>query len=404
MKRAALLLALLLVSTASAATTADPGITAKRILLGGTVPLSGEASAFGSVGPGAQAYFDYVNSKGGVNGRRIEYRYYADGYDPVQTVQLTRKLVEQDKVFAVIGSLGTEHNEAIRPYLNQKKVPQLLNATGANTWGRDWKKYPYTGGWQPDYTGEGIIYGRHIKQNHANAKIGVIYQNDSYGKDYLFGLKVGLGAAKSNIVSEQAFEVTTPDPRSQIARLRASGATVFVIFLTPRATIQSYAFARAFGWNPDVVYTNSVSGTDSLLTTAQRSGGGDLVNKTFTVAYLKDPANPVWANDAAIKQYRNIMSKYYPNGSDLAVQNNGYNYYGVAVGHAFVQLLRKSGATPTRSGLVKAYRSWNQANPYLLPGNKQQTGLRNQFPVRGERLVKFNNGRFTYVTPLIYPR
>ena len=397
-------------SDATVGKAAAPGVTARSIKIGGTYPLTGPASLYAPIPVAMKAYFSYVNStrgpdkKRGVGGRQINFVFYDDAYNPAQTVQLTRKLVEQDKVFAVVGSLGTEHNMAIRPYLNQKKVPQLLNATGAQTWGRDWKKYPWTGGWQPDYTAEAILYGRHIKANHAGAKIGVIYQNDDYGKDYLYGLKVGLGSAKSNIVSEQPYEVTSPDPRQQIGRLRASGATIFVIFLTPRATIQSYVFAKVLGWNPSTIYTNSVSGTDSFLTTAQKSGAGDLVNNTISVQYAKDPANATWDNDAGMKLYRKVMAAYYPNGDQPAVQANGLNLYGVAVAHAFVQLLRKSGASPTREGLMKAFRNWNEANPFLLPGNKQQTGPRNQFPVRGERLVKFNNGKFSYVGALIYPR
>jgi branched-chain amino acid transport system substrate-binding protein len=385
---------------------ADPGVTARGVTIGGTFPLTGPASTYAPIPRAMKAYFSYVNAtrgpdgKRGVGGRQINFIFYDDGYNPAQTVQLTRRLVQQDRVFAVVGSLGTEHNEAIRPFLNSAKVPQVLNATGANTWGRDWKRYPYTTGWQPDYTGEGILFGRHIRANSASAKIGVIYQNDSYGKDYLYGLKVGLGSAKANIVSEQPYEVTSTDPRSQIARLRASGATIFVIFLTPRATIQSYVFARVLGWNPATIYTNSVSATDTFLTTAQSSGAGTLVNNTISVQYAKDPANPAWNNDAAIRLYRQIMGRYNPG----ARVEDGLNLYGVAVAHAFVQLLRKSGATPTRAGLMRAARSWNEANPFLLPGNRQQTGPKNQFPVRGERMVRFNNGRFTYISPLQYPR
>jgi branched-chain amino acid transport system substrate-binding protein len=213
-----------------------------------------------------------------------------------------------------------------------------------------------------------------------------------------------MGKAKSNIVSEQPYEVTTPDPRSQIARLRASGATVFVIILTPRAAIQSYVFARVLGWNPSTIYTNSVAATDTFLTTARSSGAGDLVDGTISIQYAKDPANPAWNNDAAVKLYRTIMSRYFPNGSNAAVQANGINYYGVAVAHAFVQLLRKAGPNPTREGIIKAARSWNEVNPFLLPRNPQVTAGRNQFPIRGFRMVKYDKGTFTYTSPLIFPR
>jgi branched-chain amino acid transport system substrate-binding protein len=389
---------------------ADPGVSAKTIKIGATFPLTGPASLYGVIPVAMKAYFSYVNStkgpdgKRGVGGRQIQWVYYDDGYNPANSVQLTRRLVQQDKVFAVVGSLGTEVNLAIRPFLNAAKVPDLFPASGAETFARDWKKFPYTTTWFPDYVSEGLIYGRHIVQNSPNAKIGVIYQNDDYGKDLLYGLKVGLGKAKTNIVSEQPYEVTSTDPRSQIARLRSSGATILVIILTPRATIQSYPIARALGWRPTQIYTNQVSATDTYLTTSRNAGAGDLVDGTISIQYAKDPSNPIWDNDAAMKLYRSIMSRFYPNGSNPAVQANGSNYYGVAVASAFVQLLRKAGPNPTRAGIIKAARSWNQINPFLLPGNPQRTTAKNQFPIRGFRLVRYTGGKFTYISPMIYPR
>ena len=193
-----------------------------------------------------------------------------DGYNPANTVQLTRQLVEQTKVFAIVGSLGTEPNLAIRPYLNAAKVPQMLVATGATTWGRDWKKFPWTTGWQPDYELEGKIYGQSIAHNAGNQKIAVLYQNDDYGNDYLRGLKAGLGAKVGNIADAEAYDVTATDVKSQVAKLRATGASVFCIFATPKFTIQSYVIAHALGWNPPVIYMNSVSGTATFLLDAPR--------------------------------------------------------------------------------------------------------------------------------------
>ena len=397
------LVAALAISTASStAASTETGVTARTIKIGGTFPLTGPASLYATIATSMKAYFAYVNKrkgpdgKRGVFGRQIVFNFYDDGYNPAQTVQQARRLVEQDQVFAIVGALGTEHNEAIRPYLNQRKVPQILNATGASTWGRDFKQYPWTGGWLPDYEFEARIYGQAIARNSPNAKIAVLQQNDSFGQDNLRGLQAGLGAKRSNIVAVETYEVTAPDVRSQVAKLRGSGATVFVIFATPRATIQAYAVARALGWNPPVIYTTSVSSADSFLTTAQRSGAGDLVNNTFTVQYAKDPANPRWDNDAGMKLYKQVMADYYPSGR----VTDGNNLYGVAVAHAFTQLLYKAGRNPTRASLMRAYRNWNEANPFLLPGNKQVTRGNDQYPVGCEQIHKFTNGTYRAVSAL----
>lgn len=404
-----LALAAVLALTASGGTAATnaaaPGVTAKNITIGGTFPLTGPASSYAPIPAAMKAYFSYVNKrkgpdgKRGVYGRQIVWKYYDDGYNPANSVQLTRRLVEQDNVFAVVASLGTEVNQAIQPYLNSKKVPQLLVSTGASTWGNDYKKYPWTGGWQPDYEKEARIYGQAIARNSPNAKIAILYQNDSYGEDYLRGLKAGLGAKTSNIVGEESFEVTAADVRSQMAKLRSSGATVFVILATPPKTIQAYVFARALGWSPPVIYTNSVSATDTFLTVAQRSGAGDLVNNTFTALYAKDPANPKWDNDAGMKLYKQVMAQYLPN----ARVTDGLNLYGVATAHAFVQLLYKAGKNPTREGLMKAYRSWNETNPFLLPGNRQKTSGDDQEPIECHQMSKFTNGTFQPVSAMKCP-
>jgi branched-chain amino acid transport system substrate-binding protein len=395
-------------STTGAAAT--PGVSSKTIKIGGTFPLTGTASLYGTIPTAMKAFFSYVNAtkgpdgKRGVHGRQIQYVVYDDVYNPANSIQLTRRLVEQDNVFAVVGSLGTEVNRAIRPYLNSKKVPQLLVASGAETFSREWKKYPWTTAWFPDYVSEGLIYGKHILANSPNAKIGIIYQNDDFGKDVLYGIKVGLGKSKGNIVSEQPYDVTSTDPRSQIARLKASGATIFVIILTPRAAIQSYVFAKLLGWKPDQVYTAQVAATDTFLTTARNSGAGDLVDGTISIQYAKDPSNPVWANDPGMKLYKDIMTKYFPNGSSPQVQANGINYYGVAVASAFVQQLRKAGNNPTRDGIVKVARTWSDVNPFLLPNNPQKTTLKTQFPIHGFRMVQYKSGTFTFISPMLYPR
>ena len=244
-----------------------------------------------------KAYFSYINSrkgpdgKRGVYGRQIVFKYYDDGYNPANSVQLTRKLVEEDKVFSVVGSLGTAVNESIRPYLNAQKVPQILNSTGAPVFAEA-EAVPWTGGWQPAYDYESRIYGQAIAHNSPNAKIAVLYQNDDFGKENLDGLKKGLGAKASNIVGSEPYEATAADVRAQIAKLRATGASILVIFATPKFAIQSYAIANALKWAPAVIYTTQVAATDAFLTLAKSSGGGALPDKTYTVQYPKDPANP----------------------------------------------------------------------------------------------------------------
>jgi len=406
MKKVALLAAALVVAlgvTASSATSAasETGITNRTITIGGTFPLTGPASPYGIIPASMKAYFSYINSRKGPDGRRgiygrqIVFKYYDDGYNPANSVQLTRKLVEEDKVFAVVGSLGTEVNLAIRPYLNARKVPQMLVATGATVFSEA-DKYPWTGGWQPNYEYEGRLYGQAIARNSPNAKIAVLYQNDSYSEDYIKGLKTGLGAKASNIAAQEGYEVTATDVRAQIARLRGSGATVFVIIATPRFAIQAYAIANAIRWSPSVIYTNSVTATDSILTLARSAGGGDLVNRTFTVQYAKDPASPTWDNDAAMKLYKQVMAKYNPRGR----VTDGFNYYGVAAAEAFVELMYKAGKNPTRASLMKAYRAWDQVNPFLLPGNRQKTGGSDQLPLQCDRFAKFTDGTFVPVSKL----
>ena len=384
----------------------ETGVTAKTVTIGGTFPLTGSAALYEPVPVAMNAYFSYINArkgpdgKRGVAGRQIVFKYYDDGYNPANSVQLTRRLVEQDKVFAVVGSVGTEVNLAIRPYLNARKVPQLLNASGATVWGTDQAKYPWTIGWSPPYSLEAKIYGRAIARNSPDAKVGVLFQDDELGKDYLSGLNVGLGAKAANIVGEEPYEVTDATVASQVAKLRATGATLFVIFATPKFTIQAYVIAKKLGWNPRVIYTGSISATATVLTLAQKSGAGALVNNTYTVQYNKDPASPEWDKDPAMRLYRRVISRYYPNGSAATVQANGIIYFGVSTAHAFVQLLYKAGKSPTRAGIMKAARTWNEVNPFLLPGNKEKTGVKDQFPVGCERIVKFTDGTLRAVSKL----
>jgi branched-chain amino acid transport system substrate-binding protein len=385
------------------AATAENGITAKTVTIGATFPLTGPASGYAPIAGGMKAYFSYVNArrgadgKRGVGGRQVVFKYYDDGYNPANTVQLTRKLVESDKVFAIVGQLGTEVCLSVRPYLNQAKVPQIFVSTGATQFGTEGKQYPWTIGWQPDYVAEGRIYGQNIAKFQADQKIAVLYQNDDYGKDYLAGFKAGLGSATANIVGEQPYEVTAADVKSQVAKLKSSGASVFVIFATPKFTIQSYAFAKAFGWKPAQIYVNSVSATDAFMTTAAKAAGVDAVNGSVSVTYLKDPANPKWDADPAMVLYNTIMKKYLP-----GVNPKDQLYlYGFAKAEAFVQALTQAGKSPTRAALLKAVNSMSSANRFAQPGVIQKTGAGDRFVISQQRLIRYTDGTWAEIGPLV---
>ncbi|HWQ27916.1 MAG TPA: ABC transporter substrate-binding protein, partial [Dehalococcoidia bacterium] len=387
----------------------ETGITARTIVIGGTFPLTGPAAAYAPIPVGMKAYFSYINArrgpdgKRGIFGRQIVWKYYDDGYNPANTIQLTRRLVEQDKVFATVGQLGTEHNLAVRPYLNQRKVPQVLVSTGASYWGTQYKQYPWTIGWQPDYIAEGRLYGLHIRQNQRGKKIAVLYQNDDYGKDYLYGMRSALGKAYADqyVVAQEGFEVTTPDVRSQMARIRASGAEVFVILATPTFTIQAYAFGRALGFRPDQIYVNSVSATAAFLNVAVARAGADYVNGSLSVTYLKDPSNPAQANDPAIREYRRIMERYAPGAN----ASNQLYLYGFAKAETFVQAMYKAGRNPTRAGLMNALLSFKgERNRFLLNGVVQRTSKKDWFIVSQMKLQRFQNGVWNDVGNLVEGR
>jgi branched-chain amino acid transport system substrate-binding protein len=375
---------------ALAGSAADPGVTSTTILLGGTSPLTGPAASYASVARGAKAYFDSVNAQGGVAKRKIEYRIVDDAYNPAQTVQAVRRLVEQDKVFAVFNTLGTEANLAVRDYLNQVKVPQLFVASGATTWGRDAARYPWTIGFQPSYAAEGFVYGKYVAQNMRKAKIAVLFQNDDYGKDLLGSLKSGLGRSGSKIVAAEPYQVTSPDVGSQIAKLKASGANVLAIFATPTFAIQAYVFANRLGWRPKVI-VNGVSGTSNIMVLASEGGKNRAVEGSITTTVLKDPTDPRWKNDAGMKLYRSLLSKY----AKGANPNDVYHVYGMAVAYETVGVLRRLGANPTRAALMKAARSLNDPkNPFLLPGVVVKTGAGDNFPVQQGQLQRWTKGRW----------
>jgi branched-chain amino acid transport system substrate-binding protein len=385
-----------------------PGLTSRTVTIGGTFPLSGPASSYAPIPVGMRAYFSYVNAtrgpdhRRGVGGRQIVWKYYDDAYNPAQTVQLTRQLVEQDHVFALVGGLGTSQQEAVTAYCNQQKVPQLYVSSGATEWGAQQTTNTWTIGWQPDYQGEAVMYGRYIVANLPSAKIGVLYQNDTFGKDYISGLEGGLGKAhKSQIVATRGYEPTDTSVTSQLLDLRKEGVDTLVIASLPTQAIIAYGTLAGIGWKPANIFTSQVAATSTFLPTAVSRSTAATVNGTISIQYLKDPASPAWANDAGMKLYMKIMAKYAP----TADPKNGNYYYGVAKAYTFVQAMRAAGPNPTRESLMAATLKMNdKSNPFLLPGAVTKTGKKDAFPISQQRLVRWNDGGFTPIGPLVDTR
>jgi branched-chain amino acid transport system substrate-binding protein len=375
-------------AAAAALSASDVGVTKDTILLGGTDPLSGPAAAYATIAKSSDAYFHYVNDNGGVNGRQIMYKYLDDAYNPAQTVPLTKQLVEQDQVFLMFGGLGTQDQTSVREYLNGKKVPQVFVATGATTFAAEFEKYPYTYGWQPVYQGESLIYAQYVLKNTPNAKIGVIYQNDDYGQDYLDGLTKGLGTKASDmIVDKESNDVGAPDLNSQILKLKNSGADTFFVFETPSPAIKALVSAFQNGWHP-TIYLNSVSAPVPYVQAAQKAAGdAAAVNGIVTVEYLKDSADPAQASDAGIKMYSQIMTKYYPDGK----LEDGFNVYGMATAWSMVDVLKKAGPNLTRQAVLDQLNNLNETeNPFMYPGIPIKNTPTDHYSITQEYIAKYD--------------
>ncbi len=379
----ALVLTLALALPLGSARAADPGVTATEIKIGNTMPYSGPASAYGTIGKAEAAYFKKINDEGGINGRKINFVTYDDAYSPPKAVEMVRKLVEDDQVLFVFDPLGTPSNTAIWKYMNDRKVPQLFVATGATKWG-DPKGHPWTMGWQPNYQNEGKIYAHYILKNIPNAKVGVLYQNDDYGKDYLKGFKDGLGeAAKKVIIMEQTYEVTDPTVDSQIVNLKQSGANVFFNITTPKFAAQAIKKAFEIGWKPTHFLNNVSASVGGVLQPAGLEASQGLI----TTAYAKDPTDPQWKNDKGYLDWLAFMKKYYPDGN-LA---DGSNVFGYNVAQTVVQVLKQCGNDLSRANVMKqAENLKNLELPMLLPGIKVNTSPTDFYPIKQEQLAKFD--------------
>ena len=391
MRRRTILSALLAALALAPAVTmaADtPGVTATEIKIGNTNPYSGPASAYGTIGKALGAYFKKVNEEGGINGRKINYVTYDDAYSPPKTVEMVRKLVEQDQVALLFQTLGTPTNTAIHKYMNQQKVPHIFVATGATKW-NDPKNHAWTMGWQPNYQTEGRIYANYILKNVPDAKIGILYQNDDYGKDYRKGLHDGLGeaAAKKMIVMEQTYEVTDPTIDSQIVNLKNSGANVFFNVTIPKFAVQAIKKAHDIGWKP-LHLLNNVS---SSLGTTLKPAGLEASKGLITALYMKEITDPQWKNDKGYLDWVAWMKKYYPEGA-LDDQANAYAY---SVAQTLMQVLKQCGNDLSRENIMKQAASLkNLELPLLLPGIKINTSATDFAPIEQEQLARFDGERW----------
>jgi branched-chain amino acid transport system substrate-binding protein len=359
----------------------DDGATDKEIKIGHTNPYSGPASSYGIIGKAIEAYWKTVNDGGGINGRRINFITLDDGYSPPKTVEVVRQLVEQDKVLCTFNTLGTPTNTAIHKYMNQKRVPQLFVATGASKWGNP-KEFPWTMGYQPDYHTEAVIYAKHILANVKDAKIGVLMQNDDYGKDYWEGFKDGLGKEVGRVAKHVTYEVTDPTVDSQVIQLKDSGANVFFNISIPKFAAQSMRKAADIGWRP-AQYLNNVA---SQVTTTMKPAGFENVQGVITAAWLKDPTDHQWDDDAEMKAWREWMAKYNPNGN-LGDVNYVYAY---SVSFLMEQTLKKCGDNLTHENLMRQAANHQKLRvPGLLPGITVSTSPTDFYPVQALQLQRF---------------
>jgi branched-chain amino acid transport system substrate-binding protein len=360
----------------------DNGASDTEIKLGHCGPYSGPASAYGVIGKGIEAYWKSVNDAGGINGRKINFITLDDGYNPAKTVEVVRQLVEQDKVLCLFNTLGTPSNTAIQKYMNQKKVPQLYVATGASKWGRP-KEFPWTMGYQPDYHTEAVIYAKHIQANIKDAKVGVLMQNDDFGKDYVDGFKEGLGKDAGNVIAKLVtYEVTDPTVESQIIQLKDSGANVFFNVATPKFAAQAIRKAADIGWKPAQYMTN----VSASVTSVMKPAGFDNGQGIITAAYLKDPTDKRWDDDAEMKTWRGWMDKYMPGAN----QGDANYVYAYSVSFLMQQTLAKCGDTLTHDNVMKQAANFQKLRvPMLLPGITVSTSPTDYYPIQAVQLQRF---------------
>jgi len=363
-----------------------PGVTDTEIKIGNTVPYSGPASSYGTIGKAQAAFWKMINEQGGINGRKINFISYDDGYTPPKTLEMIRKLVEQDEVLCTSATLGTPTNSAIWQYMNQKKVPQLFVATGATKW-NDPKGHPWTIGWQPNYQSEGHVYAAYILREKPNGKIGVLYQNDDFGKDYLKGLKDGLGSKASMITNESPYETTDPTVDSLIVGMKAAGCDVFVNTAIPKFAAQAIRKTAEIEWKP----LHVLSSVGNSVGAALKPAGLENAKGIVSDFYLKDPTDPAWKDDQGLKDWTAFMNKHYPEGDKTDVGN----VIGYSFGQTVAQVLKQCGDELTRENVIKQAANLHDfVVPMTLPGIKLNTSPTDFAPIKQMQMAKFTGERW----------
>jgi branched-chain amino acid transport system substrate-binding protein len=364
----------------------DTGASDTEIKIGNIMPYSGPASAYGVIGKTEQAYFNKINAEGGINGRKINFLSYDDGYSPPKAVEQARKLVEDDGVLLIFNSLGTPSNSAIRKYMNGKKVPQLFVASGASKW-NDPKEFPWTMGWQPSYQVEAQIYAKYLLANKPDAKIGVLYQNDDFGKDYLKGLKDGLGPKASMIVAEESYETTEPSIDSHVVKLKSAGADVFISVTTPKFAAQAIKKLAEIDWHPLHIVSNVSASVGGVM----KPAGYENSQGILSANYAKDGAALQWDNDPGMKKFLDFLAKYYPDGNRL----DGATVYGYGVAQTLVKVLQMCGDDLTRDNVMKQAASLKDFEPdTLLPGIKINTSPTDYAPIEQLQMMRFKGEKW----------
>ncbi|MCC8944515.1 branched-chain amino acid transport system substrate-binding protein [Bradyrhizobium sp. USDA 4501] len=364
----------------------DTGASDTEIKIGNTMPYSGPASAYGTIGKTEAAYFRMINDAGGVHGRKIKFISYDDGYSPPKTVEQARKLVENDEVLLLFGSVGTATNAAIRKYMNEKQVPQLFIASGASKW-NDPKDYPWTMGWQPSYQDEARVYAKYIMKHKPDAKVAVLYQNDDFGKDYLKGLKDAFGDKASMIVAEEAYETSEPTIDSHIVKLKATGADTFVSITTPKFAAQAIKKAAEIAWTPLQIVANVSASVGGVMQPA----GFENSQGILSASYLKDGADPQWDKDPGMEKFLAFLKKNYPDANKL----DGATSFGYAAAQTMVKVLEMCGDDLTRANVMKQAASLKDFVPgTLLPGISINTSATDFAPIKQLRLMRFKGERW----------